>query len=243
MTHSFHTCPRLYTSHTLVEGQTILLPDDQAHYLKNVLRQGEGDSVRLFQERDGEWLAILSFPAKKSVAATLQTCLRPANPTHPEIHLFFSPIKKDRQDILVEKAVELGVTHLHPVVFARSIVRDIKSERVRSQLIEAAEQCERLDVPDMLPVMDLKKSLSLWNPAWPLFAAIERQESSQPLSHYAMSAEKPSVCGYMVGPEGGITPEEVAYIGKFDFIRPVSLGPRILRAETAVFYGVSILSS
>lgn len=243
----YHTAPRLYTSLTLAMGQTILLSDDQSHYLKHVLRRGEGDMIRVFQERDGEWIAVLSLHGKKSLVATPQRLIRSAEVTHPEIHLFFSPIKKDRNDMLIEKSVELGVTHLHPVLCARTCVRDIKPERLTAQIIEAAEQCERLDIPTLAPFMDIKKAISAWDITHSLFAAIERHSRTIPLSSALLSSTPPSssppasVYGLVIGPEGGFSTEEVDFLCARDNITPVSLGPRILRAETAVFYGLSIL--
>jgi 16S rRNA (uracil1498-N3)-methyltransferase len=156
-----------------------------------------------------------------------------------EIHLFFSPLKKDRNDMLIEKAVELGVTHFHPVLFSRSIVRDIKPDRITAQIIEAAEQCERLSIPILHPLRDFKKALSDWNADIPLMAAIERMDAVH-LSRIDLKSMKTGLC---IGPEGGITPEETDILGTKTFVTPVSLGPNILRAETAVFYGVTILSS
>ncbi len=233
----FHTYPRLYTSQPLRAGQSILLTEDQSHYVKNVLRQGDGSFIRVFQEQDGEWVAGVTVQGKRLLAATPQTQIRVPERSQPDIHLFFSPIKKDRQDMLIEKAVELGVTHLHPVLFARTIVREVKVDRIRAQMMEAAEQCERLDIPVLYPLVDLKKAVR--DSVGPLFVAMERQETLETLS----AIPKTFPCGFMVGPEGGIAPEERDYLLQCDGVRPVSLGPRILRAETAVFYGLSLLSS
>lgn len=213
------------------------MPEAQSHYLKNVLRRTEGDQVRLFNAADGEWLAAIRFQGKKALAAELSENIRLATQDSRELHLFFSPIKKERNDLLIEKAVELGVTHFHPVLFQRTIVRDVKEERILAQMIEAAEQCERLDIPHLLPLLDLKKSLAKWEEAAPLFAAIERVEAS-PLTQQSLPK-----AGFLIGPEGGITADEIDDLKAKAFIRPVSLGSRILRAETAAFYGLSLLTA
>lgn len=235
MTEITHHFPRLYFPLPLNAGDVVLLPEAQSHYVKNVLRRAEGDGLRLFNAAHGEWVARVRFQGKKAIAAELERQIRLPFSVGTEMHLFFSPIKKDRNDLLIEKAVELGVTHLHPVLFQRTIVREVKVDRIEAQIIEAAEQCERLDIPALLPLLDLKKAVGAWQGDAPLYAAIERQEAEllQPFS---------GLCGYLVGPEGGIAPDETSFLCSKSFIKPVSLGPRILRAETAVFYGLSRLS-
>lgn len=236
MPEEFHHFPRLYLSLPLKAGECLLLPEGQGHYLKNVLRRGEGDGVRLFNAAHGEWVARLRLQGKKAVTAEVAGQIRPPVVAGAELHLFFSPIKKDRNDLLIEKAVELGVTHLHPVLFHRTIVREVKVERVEAQIIEAAEQCERMDIPALSPVMDLRKALAGWESEAPLYAAIERS-NAEPLP--VKNAAR--ICGYLVGPEGGITPDEQEFLCSKSFIKPVTLGPRILRSETAVFCGLSRL--
>lgn len=200
-----------------------------------------GDSVRLFNEQNGEWVGHISTESKKSVTLTIAEQIRQAETNHSEIHLIFSPIKKDRNDMVIEKAVELGVTHLHPVLFARTIVRDIKAERIEAQMMEAAEQCERLSLPKLSPLKDLKKLLGEWNKDIPLYAGIERSGAMPLLT--AAQTNPSAQSALLIGPEGGITPEEIELLNSKAFIKPVSLGPRILRAETAVFYGLSLLSA
>lgn len=239
MTNAFHNLPRLYTELKLSQGASIPLTEDQSHYLRNVLRKTVGDTIRIFNPTHGEWVAKITAESKKLVTVTMEQNIRAPEPDTHDIHLIFSPIKKDRNDMLIEKAVELGVTHLHPVLFSRTIVRDIKEERIKAQIIEAAEQCERLSVPTLHPLIDLKKCLSTWNKDIPVYAGIERSDAiflQNKLIDTGSSA-------LLIGPEGGITSEEIELLNTKDFIKPVSFGPRILRAETAVFYGLSILSS
>lgn len=241
MTHHFHNFPRLYCPQKLAQGITINLTDDQSHYLRNVLRKMIGDGVRLFNDQDGEWVAQITTEAKKFITLTLNEHIRQPQTSQAEIHLIFSPIKKDRNDMIIEKAVELGVTHFHPALFARTIVRDIKIERIEAQIIEAAEQCERLSLPKLLPLKDLKKLLSEWNKDIPVFAGIERTDVVPLLDATKTTMLQKSAL--LIGPEGGITTEEIELLNSKPFIKPTSFGPRILRAETAVFYGLSILGA
>lgn len=239
MNHSFHNLPRLYSPQDIGQSTILNLSEDQSHYLRNVLRKTIGDGVRLFNAKDGEWVAQISTEAKKFITLTVNEQIRQPETATSEIHLIFSPIKKDRNDMVIEKAVELGVTHIHPVLFSRTIVRDIKVERIEAQIIEAAEQCERLSLPKLSQLKDLKKLLSEWNKDIPLFAGIERTDATPLLE--AAQASTAHQSALLIGPEGGITAEEIELLNARLFIKPVSLGPRILRAETASFYGLSIL--
>lgn len=241
MNHIFHNLPRLYCPLNMDKGVLLNLPDDQSHYLRNVLRKTIGDGVRLFNERNGEWVAYMSTESKKFVTLTIDQQIRSPEMPESATHLIFSPIKKDRNDMLIEKAVELGATHLHPVLFSRTIVRDIKPDRIQAQMIEAAEQCERLSLPTLSPLKDLKKLLGEWNKDIPVFAGIERTDA-MPLAD-ALVANDGLKAALLIGPEGGMTAEEIELLNARAFIKPVSLGPRILRAETAAFYGLSILSA
>ncbi|OIN85582.1 MAG: hypothetical protein AUJ12_08515 [Alphaproteobacteria bacterium CG1_02_46_17] len=238
-----HDLPRLYLSVPLRAGQDVPLPDGQAHYLRHVLRCAEGDLVRVFNAADGEWKAQISFPSKKAVLLQVRDLLRPASDGLQQYtrHLVFSPIKKDRQDWLIEKSVELGVTDFHPVVMNRSVIRDIKEERVRAQIIEASEQCERLDLPTLHPVKNLKQFMQQFDSGSKIYAAIERQDAV--FLGDILRKEAVRDATYMVGPEGGFDQEEVAFLSGFSCVCPVSLGPRILRSETAALYGLSLLSS
>ena len=241
MTNPFHNLPRLYCMQKLDQGIALNLADDQSHYLRNVLRKTIGDGVRLFNDQNGEWVANITTESKKLITLTLTEHIRQPEVSQAEIHLIFSPIKKDRNDLIIEKAVELGVTHFHPVLFGRTIVRDLKVERIEAQIIEAAEQCERLSLPKLSVLKDLKKVLREWNKDIPIFAGIERTDAMALLDATKISTFQKSAL--LVGPEGGITPEEIELLNSRPFIKPVSFGSRILRAETAVFYGLSILSA
>lgn len=239
MSELFHNLPRIYYPLTLSESQPVVLPENQSHYLKNVLRREVGHIIRIFNPVCGEWIGKIEGIEKKFITLKIEKQIRAPSVPSSEIHLVFSPLKKDRNDMLIEKAVELGVTHFHPILFARTIIRDLKPDRINAQIIEAAEQCERLFIPTLAHLIDFKKFFAEWDTAIPLLAAIERT-NSQPLSKISLTTQKFALC---IGPEGGFTPDEINLISSKNFATPVSLGDNILRAETAVFYGVSILSA
>lgn len=234
--------PRLYSSVSLKNG-SFLLGEAQSHYLRHVLRLQENETVRVFNSIDGEWLAHISLVGKRDVSLTCTNCLREAVAEQHRIHLLFSPIKKDRMDFMIEKSVELGVTDLHPLLMHRSVVRDIKVERLQAQIIEAVEQCERLDVPRLHALVSLEKFVQQFPNLYQgrILAALERQEviSIQDVSD---KSQKSSLdIFYLVGPEGGFDTEEISLLQNSTHVCPVSLGPRILRAETAALFGLSLL--
>jgi 16S rRNA (uracil1498-N3)-methyltransferase len=225
--------PRLYVDRDLQPGQTLALPEAQAHYLRSVLRQVPGDAVRLFNGRDGEYKAVLDSVDKKSVTARCEILIRPQPEAAQPIHLLFAPIKKARLDFLIEKAVELGATHLHPIITQNTEVRTLNEDRLRLQIIEAAEQCERMDVPVLSPAQKLEDLPAFWS-GETILACIER--------HDAPPLKSESAHAILIGPEGGFTENETAFLGGLNFIRPVSLGPRILRSETAVCAALALIS-
>lgn len=226
MTDGLYKFPRLYVDAPLDAALT--LPDAQAHYLKNVLRARDGDSVRLFNGSGGEYLASIAFSGKHDVTATPQKQVRPQIPRTRRVHLFFAPIKKDRLDTLVDMAVQLDATDLHPVLTDRTEVREIKQDRLRAHIIEAAEQCERLDLPVLHPLTALDRALAV--AACPLFAGLERSDA-KPFDDTLIPTGD---CGCIVGPVGGWTDRERDALAATPRVMPVSLGPNVLRCETAV---------
>lgn len=236
--------PRLYSPKPIALHSEVALDEGQCHYVRHVLRLNEGGLIRIFNPECGEWLAELIFTGKKSASARAKDLLRLKQPQIAPLALYFSPIKKERQDWMIEKAVELGVTHFFPLLMQRSVVRDINLDRTRLHIIEAAEQCERLDIPEICAPQNLSVFLRSAPPYAPLYAALERM--SLPLLRDVVSHRFPSAPAsgrsLLIGPEGGFSDEEMEKISaQVDFI-PVSFGERILRAETAALYGLSILS-
>lgn len=236
--------PRLYVPAPIQAGGLVALDEGQAHYVRNVLRLSAGSPVRIFNPDSGEWLAELRLSGKKSAEAFASEPLRSPLSQIAALALYFSPIKKERQDWMIEKAVELGVTHFYPTLMQRSVVRDINLDRTRLHIIEASEQCERLDIPQIYAPQTLSAFLKLAPPHSPLYAALERRDL--PLLRDVVShrfPENPAADrSLLVGPEGGFSDEEIEHISRQVDIVPVSFGPRILRAETAALYGLSILS-
>lgn len=201
------------------------------------MRREPGDLVRLFNGRDGEWLGEIEALGKKDgrVLPLEQVKVQPVKA--PEVHLIFTPLQKNRLDFLVEKAAELGATALHPVLTARTEHRKINEERAGLQLIEASEQCERLDIPVLHPLEDLKAKMVKWSVDTPVFWGAERRPETPTLAQALSGYE--GALAFLIGPAGGFTPEEFDFLSGLQCVRPVSLGERLLRAETA---GLACLS-
>ncbi len=221
---TLYKIPRLYLNLSFSEKTDIPLDAGQAHYLRNVLRKAEGDSVRVFNGHDGEWLARLVFLSKKSGALTLTKQLKVQPEENRRVMLYFSPIKKNRMDILIEKAVELGVSELVPVIMNRSEVRKINEERMCTHIIEAAEQCERMDVPVLHPQIRLEAAIG-----GRIFVCLERMDDVACIGAQDLSG----AVRFMVGPEGGFDEQERALLLGSENVIPIHLGERILRSETA----------
>lgn len=229
MGHDYSKLPRLYTAAALAAQRPFALEEAQAHYFRAVLRQQEGDAFRVFNGCDGEFLAKITKLGKKENEALTLEKIKPQPPKSPELHLLFAPIKKQRMDFLVEKAVELGATGLHPVITDRCEIRKINEARLRAQIIEAAEQCERMDIPVLHGAMDLPRKLAAL-PANPVIWCTERLDA--PL----ISSLKGAMNAFLIGPEGGFTDQEAALLGKTPGISPASLGDTIFRSETAAVF-------
>ena len=228
-----HKSPRLYIDTPLSAGTQITLDKDQSHYLINVLRKSEEDALRVFNGKDGEWTATITAASKKSASVQIGQQLRVQPQTTPHVGLIFSPIKKHRMDFLIEKAVELGVTDLYPALMQRTENRKIKPERIKAQIIEAAEQCERLTIPALHECSPLNMTLNTIPPDSPIYWAAERFENSKTSKNTAPP------CTFLIGPEGGFDQTEKDFLIKHDRITPITLGNNILRAETAALHCLS----
>ena len=232
---AYYKYPRLFLNHGLLPEAQIPMTPEHAHYLRNVLRSQEGDRVRIFNGREGEWLcSIVEIGKKKGVFKVEERIREQVDPDF-SAHLVFAPIKKQRMDVMIEKAVELGVTHLHPVLTNRTENRRFNTEKARAHIIEAAEQCERLDVPVLSDIMDFKAFVVGWS-GKTILACIEREEAPH-LSDFLGKGD----AVFLIGPEGGFDEGEIELMGHADCIQAVSLGKEILRAETAGIFCLSAL--
>jgi 16S rRNA (uracil1498-N3)-methyltransferase len=229
--HSMVNTPRLWVPHPLSLGAEMLLAREQAHYVGNVMRLGPGASLALFNGRDGEWLGFLSEIRRDRAMVVLERQTRPQAP-EPDLWLVFAPLKRDATDLVVQKATELGVSVIKPVFTARTNTARMNLERLAAIAREAAEQSERLTVPDILEPRKLLECLADWPLERGLAAAIERAGAAPvPLAAAAL----------LVGPEGGFAPAELDALRAARFVSPLCLGPRVLRAETAVIAGLALL--
>lgn len=235
--------PRLYSAVKLFGSAEIELDDKQTHYLKNVLRKAVGDQLRVFDGQNGEWLAEIAELSKKSTALTLIQQLKTQPKPDRRIHLLFSPIKKNRMDFLIEKAVELGATDLHPVLMDHTDIGKINQDRMVAQVIEAAEQCERLSIPELHSVKKFSSILAgKWHFTETVYVCLERTEDIAPLSVQAAQSSK-NDAALCIGPEGGFSESEKDTILKApDKITPVHLGSSILRSETAAIVALSLIT-
>lgn len=230
--------PRLHTDAALHPGAEIAATPAQAHHLGAVLRRGPGDAVTLFNARDGEFAATIAALRKDRGAFVAGERLR-APAAEPDLRLIVAAIKRDALDWIVEKATELGVSVIQPVMTRRSIVDRVNIDRLAAIARGAAEQCERLSIPELRPALPLHAALDAWDGA-PLFVAAERR-GAMPLRHAAAGARLP--CGWLVGPEGGFEERELDDTISRPFVTGVALGPRILRAETAAVAGLAVLQA
>ena len=222
--------PRLFVQAALHEGASVELDSGQANYLGNVLRLGEGAELLLFDGASGEWLARIAEAARKRMTLTAERQTKPLEQV-PDLTLAFAPVKRAQVDWLVEKATELGVARLQPVVTQRTVVERVKLERLETIAIEAAEQCGRTLLPAIAEPVALKAFLT--RPNGTLYFADET--GGEP----AARAFQPGAGTILTGPEGGFTDEERASIRALPQARAISLGPRILRAETAALAAIS----
>ncbi len=224
---------RLYVDQALAAGQPVALDEAQANYLFNVMRLVVGSRVKLFNGRDGEWLAVVEHAAKRNGILRC-TAHSAALVAPPDLWLLFAPIKKARTDFIVEKAVELGAARLIPVQ-TRFTNERMREDKLRAHAVEAAEQCEATYVPPLDDLIPLDKLLAGWDPARRILWADEGLQGRAALLQAA-----PGPWAVLIGPEGGFSPEERIKLSGMPCVTPISLGPRILRADTAAVAALTI---
>lgn len=232
------TEPRLHVDADLRAGAAVELAKDQAHYLRNVMRLGAGAAVKLFNGRDGEWRAAVGEVSKNRMILAVGERFRP-QAAEPDLWLLFAPIKGRRVDAIAEKASELGCAEIRPVTTERTVVSRVNVERLQANAVEAAEQCERLTLPLVRAPEPLGEVIAAWPAGRRLLYADERA-GARPIAQ-ALAAEKPGGCwAVLIGPEGGFAPAEQERVRALPQALPVSLGPRLLRADTACFAALAL---
>jgi 16S rRNA (uracil1498-N3)-methyltransferase len=228
---------RLYMTDALAPGGAVRLSGGQVHHLCSVLRLGPGAPVTAFNPTDGEWLCRIAENGKRGVRLKVECRIRFSEP-EPDLWLLFAPIKRGRIDWLVEKATELGVSALLPVWTARTQVERLNLERLRAHTIAAAEQSERLSVPELRSPEGLSQALASWPAERPLLVCDE-SGAGEPIVH-AAARLPPGPVALLVGPEGGFERRELDALGKLSFVSRIGLGPRVLRAETAAIAALAV---
>ncbi len=229
------SAPRLFVDNPLNVGATVMIEGNQAHYLSRVMRIGPGDIVILCDNITGEWAAEVVDAGKRHVTLNAAELLRPREEV-PDFWLCPALLKKDRFDMVLEKGTELGVAAIHPVTTRRCVADKLNAERARSIVIEAAEQCARTALPDLAPPIALDRLLADWPQGRALFFADEL--GGEPAA--AVFAAHTGPAALLTGPEGGFDDAERAAIRAHPAARPITLGPRILRGETAAIAATAL---
>lgn len=230
--------PRLFVEIPLSQGLTLNIDGAQAHYLIAVMRLKQGAPIKLFDNQSGEWLAEVSAVSKRDLSLSVTAHLRALEPV-PDLWLLAAPIKKARIDMVAEKACELGVALYRPIITRRTIVERLNLDRLRAHMVEAAEQCGRTALPILAEPVKLTPLLKDWPSERHLFFADEN--GGAPFAEAARANLGPAAI--LIGPEGGFDESERDVIRALAQAIPISLGPRILRAETAAMAAISIWMS
>lgn len=232
---------RLFVATPLFPGAQVLLNRDDSHYLVNVMRQKGGSEVSLFNGTDGEWAGVITKADKKAVCLEISDHLK-SQPQKHDLWLAFAPIKRARIDFVAQKATELGASRLIPITTQRTVVTRVRIDRLRANAKEAAEQSERLTIPDVEELISLDKLLAAWPKERKLLFCDEEKTGPPALVALTSHDRKPAAhpWGILIGPEGGFTDPERNRIRAHDFCVPATLGPRLLRADTAMLSALSL---
>ena len=231
---------RLFIGSPLSEGALHECDAAQTNYLAGVLRLDTGAELLVFNGTDGEWLAEIAELGRRTCRLRAVKRVRPQS-EGPDLHYLFAPLKRSRLDYMVQKATEMGVSRLHPVLTRRTQAERVNSERMRANAIEAAEQCGILRIPEIAEPAKLERVLDGWPPARRLIFCDEAADIANPLE--ALSRLPAGPLAVLVGPEGGFTVEERERLRALAFVTPLSLGPRILRADTAAVAVLTLVNA
>lgn len=236
---------RLFLRHILAQDASIEADRSQANYLLNVLRLKDGDQVLVFNGTDGEWLARIEVTGRKACQLHLEKQTR-TQTAHNDLLYLFAPLKHARLDYMVQKAVEMGAGALRPVMTQHTQASRVNLERMEANVIEASEQCGVISVPQVQETVSLKDLLENWNAEGErvLLFCDEGEESQNPLTELVeLAAQGVKSLAVLIGPEGGFSQEERALLRSQDFVRPIPLGPRILRADTAAVAALTVIQA
>ncbi len=232
---------RLFVDAQLAAGADVALAEGQLHYLRNVMRQSVGDTILVFNGREGEWTASISDLGKKTGMLAINGRSR-VQDTVPDLELIFAPVKRLSLDFLVQKATELGVASLRPVITERTNVARVNTARLRANVIEAAEQSGRMTIPMINNPIKLEEALRSWEAGRRLIFCDEAREAP-PMVKVLANAGPSDDWSIIIGPEGGFSERERSQILSLEATLPVSLGPRIMRADTAALAAVTLWQS
>jgi 16S rRNA (uracil1498-N3)-methyltransferase len=235
-----YAAQRLHVPDALSAGAVIELGREASHYLATVLRLSEGSSVLLFNGRDGEWRVRMAGGTRKALKVVAEEQVRPQPPVG-DLHLLFAPLKHARLDYLVQKAVEMGASSIRPVLTRYTQVSRVNLDRMRANVVEAAEQCGILSVPPVEEEVRLDRLLEAWDPARRIVFCDEAAPVADPL--VALSGLGPGPLAVLIGPEGGFAPQEREALLAVPHATPIALGPRILRADTAAVAALALVQA
>lgn len=228
---------RLYVDKELSLNKEVALASPSSHYLCNVMRCHDGDLIKCFNSQDGEFLCRICKIDKKQTIICADEQVRIPQ-VESDLWLLFAPLKKDKTDFVIEKAVELGVSRIVPIITAYTNSDKVKLERFAMQAVEAAEQCERLSVPTICQPQKLNEILKNWDTSRKLFFMDERRQGQDIIKAFQTSNSEQ--IAILIGPEGGFSDEEASMLNNLEYVKNINLGPRILRAETAVAASLAI---
>ncbi len=231
---------RIFVADDLAAGSVLVASTQHSHYLIHVLRMAEGSELLVFNGRDGEWLATIEAKSRKGARLRLVEQTRP-QPSQPDLVYCFAPLKQGRLDYLVQKAVEMGAGVLQPVITQHTQVGKAGPDRLAANIIEAAEQCGVLAVPELRAAQKLDRLLAGWDKTRRLVYCDEDASTNNPLATLQAIGERK--LGLLIGPEGGFSDDERRQLRALPFVTAIPLGPRILRADTAAVAALALVQA
>lgn len=233
--------PRIFVNSNLALGEIIHLDKLKSHHISHVLRKKLEDYVKVFNEVDGEFVArIIKLAKSKTTIEVIENF--PVNYKAKKIGVIFSPIKQHRMSFLIEKACELGASHLYPVICQYTSNRNFNLEKWELTAIDAAQQSERISIPTIYSLQNLEKLIETW-PRNKIILFMDERQNSKSISKFLESYSYDDSYTILVGPEGGFSSSEDEYLRSFDFVKPINLGSMILRSETAIIATMAIIQT